>query len=135
MNRMAIKAADIRVILIERIEGSHPAPALLSATETDEWPAGTLQALLTCGVLQLAGRAESAWCPGCEWQCHKTVVVRSALQDLRTEAFVACNEEPDLGRISVPLRSLGQYGTTLYALSGFIAKQLTLGVPRPSASG
>ena len=111
---MAIKTADIHRILIERIEGSHPAPALFSATEIDEWPAEALDALLNCGVLQPASRAESAWCPGCEWQCHKTVVVRTGLNSPQTEAFITCDEEPDLGRIAVPTRNLAQYGTSSF---------------------
>ena len=43
MNQMTIQAADIARILIERIEGSHPAPALFSTAETDEWPTRSLE--------------------------------------------------------------------------------------------
>ena len=53
----------------------------------------------------------------------------------RTEAFITCNEEPDLGRIAIPMRNLAQYSTTLSAMSKFIAGQMALGNPRPSAAG
>ncbi len=132
---MTIVTADIPYILIERIEGSHPKPALFSACETEEWPTKVLDGLLNCGVLQLANRAESAWCPGCEWQCHKTVVVRTRRGCPQTDAHIICNEEPDLGRIPVPTRHLVRYGTTLSAVSSFIAGQMALGDPRPSAAG
>jgi hypothetical protein len=132
---MAIKATDIHRILIERIEASHPTPALFSATETDEWPTEALNALLNCGVLQPANRAESTWCTGCEWQCHKTIVVRTRVSSSQTEALITCNEEPDLGRITVPMRNLDQYRTTLAAVSKFIAGQMAFGDPRPSAAG
>src|SRR5262245_30838520 len=118
---MAVKVADISAILVERIEASHPAPALFSAAETDEWPTGVLQHLLTCGVVQLAARARTLLCPGCEWECHKPVVIRTMTAGPRTLAFIACDEEPDHGRISVPLQSLNQYSATLARLSGFIA--------------
>ena len=54
---MTIATSDIPRILIERIEESHPGPALFSAGETDEWPPEVFDALLNCGVLQPAIRA------------------------------------------------------------------------------
>jgi hypothetical protein len=127
--------ADVARILLERIEASHPAPALFSPVETDEWPAKCLSVLVKCGLLKSGGRAESLWCPGCEWQCHKTVVVRTAGAHLRNQAFVTCDEEPGHGRISVPLRSLEQYAATLSGVSGFIAGQMALGPPRSLVAG
>ena len=130
MNEMPITGADIASILVERIERSHPAPALFSSAETDEWPAAALDALLECGIVQQEDRAELVWCPGCEWQCHKNVVVRTSHALQGTEAFITCNEEPDHGRISVPPRSLVQYGATLSGVSRF---NLGCHDPRPPA--
>ena len=132
---MAVKRGDIAVILTERIEASHPAPALFTTAETDEWPARILEHLLGCGILQQAHRAGSTLCPGCEWQCHKTVVVRTTSPGPRPQAFITCDEEPDHGRITVPLRSLIQYGATLAGLSSFIAGMTKLGPLRSSPTG
>ena len=74
-----------------------------------------------------AYRAESVWCPGCEWQCHKTVVVRTVGERTPSAAFITCDEEPDHGRISVPLRSLVQYAATLSGVSGFLPARWNLG--------
>ena len=134
MNQMTVQAADVARILLERIEASHPAPALFSTAETDEWPARSLNVLVKCGVLKSGGRAESLWCPGCEWQCHKTVVVRTAGAHLCPQAFITCDEEPGHGRIFVPLRSLDQYAATLSGVSGFIASQMKLGLRRSSVA-
>ena len=132
---MTIATSDIPNILIERIEGAHPRPALFSARETGEWPAQVLDILLYCGVLRSAVRADSSLCPGCEWQCHKPVVSRTIADHPETRAFVTCDEEPGLGRISIPAPSLVQYGATLSAVCEFVAGRMALGVPTPSVAG
>lgn len=135
MKQMAIQTTDILSILVERIEAAYPAPALFAADETDEWPAGVLPNLLECGLLRQAGRAEAVTCPGCEWQCHKTVVVRSAQARSGIRAFITCDAEPALGRISVPRPSLTQYATTLRAIGAFITAIMRFDMLRPSLSG
>lgn len=132
---MTIATSDIPNILIERIEGAYPGPALFSARETGDWPAEVLDILLYCDVLRSAVRADSSWCPGCEWQCHKPVVSRTNTVHLETRAFIICDEEPGLGRISIPAPSLVQYEATLSAVCGFIAGRMALGTRTPSAAG
>ena len=127
---MTIATSDIPNILIERIEGAYPGPALFSARETGDWPAEVLDILLYCDVLRSAVRANSSWCPGCEWQCHKPVVSRTNTVHLETRAFIICDEEPGLGRISIPAPSLVQYEATLSAVCGFIAGRMALGTQR-----
>jgi hypothetical protein len=117
---MVVKPADIPVILAERIEVAYPAPALFSTAETDEWPTGILEHLRGCGILQQSHRTDSVVCPGCEWQCHKAVVVRSMSAAPRRQAYIICDEEPGHGRISVPLRSLVQYSATLAGVSRLV---------------
>jgi hypothetical protein len=121
---MTIATSDIPDILIERIEEAHPGPALFSAWETGEWPAEVLDVLLHCGVLRPASRADSSWCPGCEWHCHKPVVSRTITDHPEIRAFIICDEEPGLDRISIPAPSLVQYGATLSAVCGFVAGRM-----------
>jgi hypothetical protein len=131
---MAIKAADIPNILVERIEAAHPAPGYFSAGETDDWPTGVREQLLTVGVLQGANRAEAVVCPGCENQCQKAVVVRiSARQERR--AFINCDEEPAHGRVPINLRSLEQYRIMLNSMASMLSALLGFGTPRASKTG
>ena len=134
---MTIKLTDIPVLLVERIESAHPAPALFSATETDDWPEGTRGHLQACGILRYAQRAEAVVCPGCSWQCHKPVVVRTGRTRTGTQAFIVCDEEPDHGRQPVAARSLDQYRATLDGLSACLAVEIarkSLGSSRHGAS-
>ena len=131
---MAIKAADIPNILVERIEAAHPAPGYFSAGEADDWPNGVLESLLNVGVLQVTNRAEVVVCPGCEYQCQKAVVVRiSARQERR--AFINCDEEPAHGRVPINLRSLEQYRITLGLMASMLSGLLGFGTPRASKTG
>ena len=127
---MAIKARDVPTILVERIEAAHPAAALFGADEIDDWPGEVLSALLRQGIVLETDRAEVATCPGCEWQCHKRVIVRKAGDTSR--AFIMCDEEPDNGRVSVSLSSLASFASDLRALGRFAASALGIGPPKVS---
>lgn len=106
---MAIKARDIARILIERLEATHPAPALLDADDTDHWPPGVLKHLLDSKIIQPAPRAVSTTCGGCDWNCNKRVVFRQNPVKGGSHAFIQCNEPPDLGRIHVSIERLETY--------------------------
>jgi hypothetical protein len=133
MEPMVVKVTDIPAIILERIEVAHPTPALFSAIEIDDWPVGTLDQLRECGILQPAQRADALMCPGCGWQCHKPVVVRTMGRS--KHAFILCDEEPDHGRQPVSLASLEQYSTTVERFSKCIARWVRRGSVRSSPSG
>lgn len=130
---MAIKDTDIPTILIERVEATNPAPAYFDRGETDEWPQDALPSLLRQGVLKEADRAEAITCPGCEWQCHRRVLVRRA-GDL-SRARIMCDEEPRHGWIPVDLRRLQRFETDLRTLALLVATELKVGAPKISRSG
>lgn len=127
---MAIKARDVPAIIVERIQAAHPARAYFSAGETNDWPVGVLPTLMKQGAIVEADRASAVDCPGCEWQCHKNVEVHKA--GSVTRAFVMCDEEPDHGRITVPLVALRRFVTDLRVMSNVIAHSLDIGPPRVS---
>ncbi len=131
---MTIKAADIQSILVERIESARPAPGYFSAGETDDWPTGVLDHLLNIGILRIADRAGVVVCPGCEWQCHKAVVVRSSARRER-RAFINCDEEPAHGRVPINLQSLERYSTSVGFMASVLSGLLGLGSPRASRTG
>ena len=130
---MVVRPFDIPAVLVERIEFAYPEPALFSGTEIDEWPLEVLQHLLGRCVLRPAHRASALCCPGCGRHCHKPVVVRNT--KMGPLAFIACDEEPDHGRISVPLQSLAQYTATLAGIASLISELMALAPPRSSAGG
>jgi hypothetical protein len=127
-----IAAAQIPAILVERIESYHPSPALFCGDDVGEWPPGVLPHLLDARLLTLAGtRVEAVVCPGCEWSCQKELVVRS--RGSQRQAYVICDEPPDLGRIAIA--AIVPYQTTLRALAVFVGARLTASTPRPSHMG
>ena len=130
---MVARPSDLPDVLIERIEFAYPEPALFSATETDEWPPGILEHFVSLGILRPAHRASALYCPGCDWHCHKPVVVRKT--KTAPLAFVSCNEEPDHGQISIPLQSLAQYTAILASIASFISELMALGPSRASGGG
>jgi hypothetical protein len=132
---MAVRPADISVLLVERIQAAHPEPAVFSEVEADEWPPGALEHLLGANILRPARRAEVMFCPGCDWQCHKPIVVRSTRKERGPQVFIVCDEEPNLGCIAVGPRSLNQYRATLAGISAVVSQLMNLGRPRSSAAG
>ena len=112
---MAIRHTDIPQILIERIEASHPEPALFDVGEIETWPNDVAAQL--CGhLLKRTNRATSIECDGCDWLCRKPVVVRTAPGAGGTRGFILCDEVPNLGRIPVDVDRLKQFSLSIEAL-------------------
>ena len=89
---MAVKHSDLPRILLERVEAVHPAPAVFSAVEAEDWPDGALQHLIERGIVKAATRARALACDGCELGCHKPVVVRRIAATASSVAFINCDE-------------------------------------------
>jgi hypothetical protein len=123
---MAVKAADIPGILLKRVAEAAPNSAVFDADELAEWPGGVVDALFHAGLLQGAPRATEVFCDGCEWRCLKPVVVRTTPNGARPRAFVHCDEEPDLGRIPVPLERLRRYRASVTMIAALAARSLGL---------
>jgi hypothetical protein len=129
---MAATASDLPRAFVERIEAAHPAPAIFVGDEVAEWPDGALEILMRVGLLRETRRASTVMCDGCEWSCVKPIVVRIKSSDRSRAAFITCDEEPDLGRIAVPLERLAQYRTTIGAMARFLARALNISRDRHS---
>lgn len=129
---MAIAETDLSRIIIERLEAHYPAPAIFAADEIAEWPDHVLPGLEAFTLFQSAERAEVLLCDGCHWNCSKPVVFRK--QKAGARAFIVCDEEPDLGRIGVPIERLRQYRVTLSLLAVFLRGSFEL-VSRAPLSG
>jgi len=116
--------------IIERLEAHYPAPAIFAADEIAEWPDNVLPVLEALGLFQSAERAEVLTCDGYHWYCSKPVVFRQ--QKTAARAFIVCDEEPDLGRIGVPVERVQQYRATLTLLAVFLRGSFELTSHAPS---
>ena len=125
--------ADLIAALLDRLGTAHPAPAMFSNDEIIDWPDGALDQLVKDGVARPTNRADSIVCPGCEWLCHKPVIVRSTGAGLR--AVIRCDEEPSHGPISVSLARLTRHEITAATIAATVARLLNLSAPKPSISG
>ena len=113
----------VRVVL-DRVAMEHPSPAYIAGYESAEWPAGAASMLVKLGLLIETTRATSATCPGCELGCHKPVLVRSRRRPDPPIAYILCDEEPDLGRISVRLEHLRRFQASLSTAASYIRSAL-----------
>jgi hypothetical protein len=127
-----VKTADIPAIVLDRIADRSPQHAVFDSDEVSAWPEWVLQALLTAGLVQEMSRAGEVFCDGCEWHCLKPVVVRISPNSRKSRAFVACDEEPDLGRIEVAPKRLKRYIATIRVIGSFVARSLRLKPPATS---
>ena len=124
---------DLIAALLDRLGTAYPAPAMFSNDEIIDWPDGALDQLVKDGVARPTNRADSIVCPGCEWLCHKPVIVRSTGAGLR--AVIRCDEEPSHGPISVSLARLTRHEITVATIAATVARLLNLSAPKPSISG
>lgn len=121
--------------LFERIAVEHPSPSRFSIGDTEDWPDGVLLALVDARLLTPAPRSNEVYCGGCDWRCHKPVVVRRPAGGDAPVAFIVCDEAPDYGRVPVAMQDLASYQTSLAAVADFVANALAIGPVRRSASG
>jgi hypothetical protein len=121
-----VKAAEIPAIVLDRIADRSPQHALFDADEVSAWPEWVLQALLTAGLFQETSRATEVFCDGCEWGCLKPVVVRTLPNGRTSRAFVACDEEPDRGRIEITPERLQRYIATVGLAARLLGRSLRL---------
>jgi hypothetical protein len=121
-----VKTAEIPAIVLDRIADCSPQHALFDADEVLIWPAWVLQALLAAGLFQETSRAIEIFCDGCEWGCLKPVIVRTIPNGGKSRAFVACDEEPDQGRVEVAPERLKRYVATVGLAARFISRSLKL---------
>ena len=130
---MVISPSDIPAVLMERIEFAYPGPALFWQQKPMSGPPEFSSTLLVevfydrhlartlCAVRAATGTVTSPL-----WFARQK---RGGL------AFIACDEEPDHGRVSVALQSLAQHTATLAGIAFLISELMALGPPRSSVSG
>lgn len=119
---MSISEADLPAIIVERLAAYYPAPAIFGADEIADWPDDITAGLELSGLLKPAHRADIVMCDGCHWGCYKQVVFRPGITAAR--AFIICDEEPNLGRIGVPIERLRQLQCSLKSTRAVLAQFL-----------
>ena len=95
--------------------------------EVKDWPSGTLDILVTSGLLQQAQPMTTIECDGCEERCsNKPVVVYPAQEEKPGRAFIVCDELEDMGRIMVNFDRMRQWRCSTDAVCRFVATSLGL---------
>jgi hypothetical protein len=121
-----VRTAEIPGVVFERIADRSPHHAVFGADEISEWPDWVLVVLSVTGLFQETARAAQVFCNGCEWSCLKPIVVRTLPNGRKSRAFVACDEEPDQGRVEVPLERLKRYIATIDSAARLVGRSLGL---------
>ena len=116
------------LVVLERLGYADPSKgAFFFWNEVKDWPSGTLDILVTSGVLQQAQPMTTIECDGCEERCsNKPVVVYPAQVENPGRAFILCDELEDMGRIKVSFDRMRQWRCSTDAVCGFVATSLGL---------
>ena len=126
---MPVSVDPIRLV-IDRVAVEYPAPTHFIGFELDEWPDGAEEALFSEGVFNVATRAHSSTCGGCERKCSKPVIARRQRASAVLTAYIECDEEPGHGTIPVGLEQLRRYQVSLRTLARWLIKHLRLDASR-----
>ncbi len=111
--------------LLERVEASRGAAALVSEEELGRWPVEAVRKLKSQKLLVKASPAVSVVCPGCEQEC--TMPVHTLPSGTGAAAsFVVCNKRDDINRVEVPAARLRQWRCDAEAVGAFVARRLGL---------
>ncbi len=111
--------------LLERVEGSRDAAALVSEEELSRWPAEVVQELKTKKLLVRATPAGTVVCPGCEQECTMPVHTVSAGKS-DAASFVVCDKRDDINRVAVSAKRLRQWRCGVEAVGRFVGQSLGL---------
>ncbi len=111
--------------LLERVEASRDAAALVSEEELSHWPAEAVRELKSQKLLVKASPAVSVVCPGCEQACTMPVHTVSDGRD-ESASFVVCDKRDDINRVPVTADRLRQWRCGAEAVGKFVAQSLGL---------
>lgn len=83
------------------------------------WPDGTVDCLVTAGLLKPGNLSTDIECTGCFEQCLMPVIMQNE------RAFVMCGD-PDFGRVKIPIERLQQWQISRKELAKWFAKGLSI---------
>ena len=111
--------------LLERVEASRGAAALVSEEELRQWPAEAVRKLKAHKLLAKASPADSVVCPGCEQECTMKVDTEHDGTG-PVVSFVVCDKRDDICRVEVPAERLKQRRCGAEAVGAFVSKSMEL---------
>ena len=111
--------------LLERVEASRGAAALVSEEELSHWPAEAVRELKMQKLVAKASPAVSVVCPGCEQECTKPVYTPPPRTG-PAASFVVCDKRDDINRVPVAAERLRQWRCGAEAVGAFVAQSLGL---------
>jgi hypothetical protein len=111
--------------LLERVEASRGAAALVSEEELSRWSAEAVRELKAQKLLAKASLVVSVVCPGCEQECTMPVYTVPAGTGAAA-SFVVCDKRDDINRVAVSAERLKQWRCGAEAVGAFVAQSLGL---------
>jgi hypothetical protein len=113
------------LLLLERIEASRGAAALVNEEELSGWPMAAVKAMKSHKLLHKASPATSVTCSGCEQQC--AMLVETLPGGTRPAvSFVVCDKRDDINRVPVPIERLRQWQISGQSIADYLARILKL---------
>jgi hypothetical protein len=115
---------DVLQDLMQRL-GSQ-GDSIIAWEQVREWPKEAVEIFQKAGWIKLTVPARSVVCPGCEENCFMPVHVPPAMQGKPLQAFVACEQRDDMGRVPIPSATLQQWQVTENQLTKWLAQEISM---------
>ena len=103
-----------------------PDSEIITADETNDWPEGRLDELVSKGILDEIEHASGLVCDQCEENCYIEPNIRTNPNTGEKTGVFVCTRNPDIGRITVDLNRLRQWRLSSQKLSD-LGYQVQLG--------
>lgn len=86
-----------------------PDAEIITADEMSGWPEGTLQELISKGILVEIAHSKGITCTQCEENCYIEPDIRNIPGQDRAIGVFICTRNPDIGRVEIELDRLRQW--------------------------
>lgn len=111
--------------LFTRIAAESGASILINGEELTRWPAETVSAIKSQGLLKRARSASAVVCNGCEQECAMPVHTYPA-SSRKSTSFIVCDKRDDINRVPVAAERLVQWRCDTRAICEYVAASLGL---------
>lgn len=110
--------------IIEAVAALSGAPHTIGWKTTQQWPNGTIEALIRSGLLCTTRQAETIECLKCDNNCCLDVIAVPH-KERPTRYFMVCDDtemQGQIGRSEIPVEQLQQWRTTPLQIAQTVAK-------------
>ncbi|MFQ5637714.1 MAG: hypothetical protein ACE5IR_06925 [bacterium] len=100
--------------------------SIIAWEEVQAWPEEAVEIFQNAGWIKPTVSAKSVVCPGCEESCFMPVHIPPTKQGKLVQAFVACDQRDDMGRVPIPSGALQQWQVTENQLTNWLAREISV---------